>query len=58
MKAIDRNNPGRATDESLRRNVELTIAEPLNLKEAPPLSKLVDLSILNEAQAELGIRRK
>jgi NitT/TauT family transport system substrate-binding protein len=56
VKAIDRNNPGGATDESLRRNIALTIVEPLKLKEAPPLSKLVDLSVLNEAQAELGIR--
>jgi ABC-type nitrate/sulfonate/bicarbonate transport system substrate-binding protein len=58
IKAIDRNNPGGATEESLRRNVELTIVEPLNLKEAPALSRLVDLSVLKEAQAELGIRPK
>lgn len=58
LKAIDRNNPGGATEESLRKNTELTIVEPLNLKETPPMAKLVDFSLLYEAQAELGIRRK
>ena len=58
MKAIDRANPGGASDESLKKNIELTIVEPLNLKETPPLSKLVDFSLLYEAQTELGIRRR
>lgn len=58
VKAIDRSNPGGATEESLKKNIDLTIVQPLNLKEAPPISKLVDFSVLNEAQAELGIRRK
>jgi ABC-type nitrate/sulfonate/bicarbonate transport system substrate-binding protein len=58
LKAIDRNNPGGASEESLRKNIEQTIAEPLNLKEPPPISKLVDFSLLNEVQAELGLRVK
>jgi ABC-type nitrate/sulfonate/bicarbonate transport system substrate-binding protein len=58
LKAIDRNNPGGASEESLRKNIEQTIAEPLNLKEPPPISKLVDFSLLNEVQAELGLRTK
>ncbi|HEU4340802.1 MAG TPA: ABC transporter substrate-binding protein [Candidatus Binatia bacterium] len=58
VKAIDRNNPGGATEESLRRNIELTIAEPLNLKQPPPISRLVDFSVLKEVQAELGLRGK
>lgn len=57
-KAIDRGNPGGATDESLKKNIEVTIAEPLGLKEIPPLTKLVDFSVLNEAQTELGIRKR
>jgi len=56
LKAIDRNNPGGASAESLRKNIEQTIAEPLNLKEPPPTSRLVDFSLLNEVQAELGVR--
>jgi ABC-type nitrate/sulfonate/bicarbonate transport system substrate-binding protein len=58
VKAIDRGNPGGATDESLKKNIEVTIAEPLGLKEIPPLTKLVDFSVLNEAQTELGIRKR
>ncbi len=58
LKAIDRNDPGGASDESLRRNIEQTVAAPLNLKEPPPISKLVDFSLLKEAQAELGIGSK
>ena len=50
VKAIDTANPGGASDESLRKNIELTIVEPLNLK--------VDFSVLNEVQTELGIRKK
>jgi hypothetical protein len=56
LKAIDRNNPGGASQDSLRKNIEQTVVEPLNLKEPPPLSRLVDLSLLNEAQQELGIK--
>lgn len=58
VKAIDTGNPGGASDESLRRNIELTIVEPLSLKETPTISKLVDFSVLNEVQMELGIRKK
>jgi len=58
LKAIDRTNPGGASQESLRKNIEQTVAEPLNLKEPPPISKLVDFSLLNEAQQELGLKNK
>ena len=58
LKAIDRTNPGGASQESLRKNIEQTIAEPLNLKEPPPISRLVDFSLLNEAQEELGVKSK
>ena len=58
LKAIDRSNPGGATEESLRRNIEVTIAEPLGLKEIPPITRLVDFSVLYESQSELGIRKK
>jgi ABC-type nitrate/sulfonate/bicarbonate transport system substrate-binding protein len=58
VKAIDTANPGGATDESLRKNIELTIVEPLGLKEIPAVAKLVDFSVLNEVQTELGIRKK
>ncbi len=57
VKAIDRMNPGGASADSLRRNVELTVAAPLNVEQVPPLVSLADFSILNEVQAELGIRR-
>lgn len=58
VKAIDTANPGGASDESLRRNIQLTIVEPLNLKETPAIAKLVDFSVLNEVQMELGIRKR
>ena len=57
IRAIDPRNPGGADDESLRKNIELTITAPLKLKEAPPLAKLVDFSLLKEAQKELGVGR-
>lgn len=57
IKAIDRRNLGGADDESLRKNIELTITQPLKLKESPPISKLVDFSLLKEAQKELGVGR-
>ena len=58
LKSIDRGNPGGASDESLKKNIELTIADPLGLKEPPAISKLVDFSVLYEAQTELGIRKR
>ncbi|MPZ75590.1 MAG: PhnD/SsuA/transferrin family substrate-binding protein [Deltaproteobacteria bacterium] len=58
VKAIDSSNPGGATEESLRKNIALTIVEPMNLRETPPIAKLVDFSLLNEVQAELGLRKK
>jgi len=57
IKAIDRRNLGGADEESLRKNINFTITAPLKLKESPPLAKLVDFSLLKEAQKELGIVR-
>lgn len=58
IKAIDPDNPGGATEESLRKNIDLTITGPLKLAASPPLSKLVDFSLLHEVQKELGIGAK
>lgn len=57
IKAINPRNLGGADDESLRKNIELTIALPLKLKESPPFARLVDFSVLQEARKELGIVR-
>ncbi len=58
IKAIDPDNPGGATEESLRKNIDLTITLPLKLGASPPLSKLVDFSLLQEVQKELGVGGK
>jgi len=55
IKAIDSQNPGGATDEAMRANIDLTITQPLKLAASPPLAQLVDFSILREIQKELGI---
>ncbi len=57
IKAIDPRNPGGASDESLRSNIDLTITQPLKLTAQPPIAKLVDFSLLHEVQRELGIRK-
>lgn len=57
VKAINAKDPGGIDDESLKKNIEMTIVQPMKLSEAPPLSKLVDLSLLREVHAELGIRK-
>jgi len=56
VRAINAKDPGGADDDTLRKNIELTIVQPLKLTEAPSLSKLVDLSLLREVQAEVGIK--
>jgi ABC-type nitrate/sulfonate/bicarbonate transport system substrate-binding protein len=60
MKAIDAQNPGGATDDAMRKNIDLTITQPLKLSASPPLAQLVDFSLLREIHKELGIpgRRK
>jgi NitT/TauT family transport system substrate-binding protein len=58
IKAIDPRNPGGASDESLRNNIDLTITQPLKLTAQPPIAKLVDFSLLHEVQRELGIRKQ
>lgn len=55
IKAIDPQNPGGATDEAMRANIDLTITQPLKLAASPPLAQLVDFSILREVHKELGI---
>jgi ABC-type nitrate/sulfonate/bicarbonate transport system substrate-binding protein len=57
VRAIDPRDPGGASDESLRKNIDETITIPLNLKEAPAISKVVDFSVLREAQKEVGVGR-
>jgi ABC-type nitrate/sulfonate/bicarbonate transport system substrate-binding protein len=57
VRAIDPRDPGGASDESLKKNIELTIAAPLQLKDPPPINKLVDFSVLREVQKELGVGR-
>jgi len=57
IKAIDPKNPGGASEESLRANIDLTITQPLKLAAQPPIAKLVDFSLLYEVQKELGIRK-
>lgn len=57
IKSIDPKNPGGASDESLRNNIDITITQPLKLPAQPPLNKLVDFSLLYEVQKELGIRK-
>jgi NitT/TauT family transport system substrate-binding protein len=55
IKAIDSQNPGGATDEAMRKNIELTITQPLKLGASPPLAQLVDFTLLREVHRELGI---
>jgi NitT/TauT family transport system substrate-binding protein len=55
IKAIDPENPGGATDEAMRKNIELTITQPLKLNASPPLAQLVDFTLLREVHRELGI---
>jgi ABC-type nitrate/sulfonate/bicarbonate transport system substrate-binding protein len=56
IKAIDAHNPGGASEESLRKNIEITITGPLKLGSTPPISKLVDFSLLQEVHKELSAR--
>ena len=55
IKAIDPRNPGGASDDRLRNNIDLTITQPLKLTASPPLAQLVDFSVLREVHKELGI---
>jgi len=55
VKAIDPKNIGGADEETLRQNFDLTIAQPLKIKEPLPIAKLVDFSVLRAAQKELGL---
>jgi NitT/TauT family transport system substrate-binding protein len=55
IKAIDAQNPGGATDDAMRKNIDLTITQPLKLSASPPLAQLVDFSVLREIHRELGI---
>lgn len=55
MKAIDAQNPGGVSDDDMRKNIDLTITQPLKLTATPPLAQLVDFSVLREVHKELGI---
>jgi len=55
IKAIDAQNPGGATDDAMRKNIDLTITQPLKLSSSPALTQLVDFSLLREVHKELGI---
>ena len=55
IKAIDAQNPGGVTDEVMRKNIDLTVTQPLKLAASPPLAQLVDFSLLREVHRELGI---
>lgn len=57
-KAIDAENPGGAGEEALRKNIDMTITGPLKLNATPSLARLVDFSLLQEVQKELGIAAK
>jgi NitT/TauT family transport system substrate-binding protein len=57
VRAIDPRDPGGASDESLRKNIDETITTPLGLKEAPPIAKVVNFSVLREVQKEVGVGR-
>ncbi len=55
IKAIDPQNLGGASDEAMRKNIDLTITQPLKLAATPSLAQLVDFSLLREVHKELGI---
>ena len=55
IKAIDPQNPGGATDDAMRKNIDLVVTQPLKLSANPPLAQLVDFSVLKEVHKELGI---
>lgn len=57
-RAIDSQHPGAVPDEVMRRNIELTITQPLKLSATPELQQLVDFSLLREIHKELGIPRR
>jgi len=54
-KAIDPQNLGGVSDDDMRKNIYLTITQPLKLSASPPLAQLVDFSLLREVHKELGI---
>ena len=55
IKAVDAQNPGGVTDDVMRKNIDLTITQPLKLAASPPLAQLVDFTLLREVHKELGI---
>jgi hypothetical protein len=55
MKAIDAQNPGGVSDDDMRKNIDLTVTQPLKLTASPALAQVVDFSLLREIQKELGI---
>lgn len=55
IKAIDAQNPGGVSDDAMRKNIDLTITQPLKLASSPPLAQLVDFSLLREVHKELSL---
>jgi hypothetical protein len=55
IRAIDAQNPGGVSDDDMRKNIDLTITQPLKLPASPPLAQVVDFSLLREIHKELGI---
>jgi ABC-type nitrate/sulfonate/bicarbonate transport system substrate-binding protein len=55
IKAIDAQYPGGAGDDAMRKNIDLTITQPLKLASSPPLAQLVDFSLLREVHKELSL---
>jgi hypothetical protein len=39
----------------MRRNIDLTITQPLKLNASPPIAQVVDFTLLREVHRELGI---
>jgi hypothetical protein len=58
MRAINSRAPGGAEEAILRQNIDLTITAPMELKDSPPVAKLVDFSLLREVWKDLGIAAK
>ncbi len=55
IRAIDAQNPGGVSDDDMRKNIDLTVTQPLKLPASPALAQVVDFSLLREIQKELGI---
>lgn len=55
-KALSRTDPGGATEEGVKLVIEMEIKDALGLKVDVPASKIIDFTLLREAQKELKLR--